>query len=132
MGGVVTFVLIQALILWGFVFAQYPHLPKMLKSDTIVETLVDGCEQGAFVLRLTRPDGQPLRGKVRQEFSTIAPGIQSMGLSAGAEGGENVQPYPVVDPSTGTLAILANAPFPSAIADARTSATRSAFDSKWL
>jgi hypothetical protein len=23
----------------------------------IVDTLVDGCEQGAFVLRLTRPDG---------------------------------------------------------------------------
>jgi hypothetical protein len=38
-------------------FAQLPHLPKMLKADAIVDTLVDGCEQGAFVLRLTRPDG---------------------------------------------------------------------------
>jgi hypothetical protein len=38
-------------------FAQLPHLPKMLKADAIVETLVAGCEQGAFVLRLTRPDG---------------------------------------------------------------------------
>ena len=38
-------------------FAQLPHLPKMLKSDAIVDTLVEGCEQGAFVLRLTRPDG---------------------------------------------------------------------------
>jgi hypothetical protein len=38
-------------------FAQLPHLPKMLKSDAIVDTLVDGCIQGAFVLRLTRPDG---------------------------------------------------------------------------
>ncbi len=28
----------------------------MLKADAIVDTLVDGCEQGAFVLRLTRPD----------------------------------------------------------------------------
>lgn len=38
-------------------FAQLPHLPKMLKADAIVDTLVEGCEQGAFVLRLTRPDG---------------------------------------------------------------------------
>jgi hypothetical protein len=38
-------------------FAQLPHLPKMLKAEAIVDTLVDGCEQGAFVLRLTRPDG---------------------------------------------------------------------------
>lgn len=37
-------------------FAQLPHLPKMLKADAILDTLVDGCEQGAFVLRLTRPD----------------------------------------------------------------------------
>jgi RecD/TraA family predicted helicase len=38
-------------------FAQLPHLPKMLKADAIVDTLVEGCEQGAFVLRVTRPDG---------------------------------------------------------------------------
>jgi hypothetical protein len=38
-------------------FAQLPHLPKMLKADAIMDTLVDGCEQGSFVLRLTRPDG---------------------------------------------------------------------------
>ena len=37
-------------------FAQLPHLPKMLKSQAIVETLVDGCLQGTFVLKLTRPD----------------------------------------------------------------------------
>ena len=37
-------------------FAQLPHLPKMLKSQAIVETLVDGCMQGTFVLKLTRPD----------------------------------------------------------------------------
>jgi len=37
-------------------FAQLPHLPKMLKSRAIVETLVDGCMQGTFVLKLTRPD----------------------------------------------------------------------------
>ncbi len=38
-------------------FAQQPHLPKMLRSGTILDTLVRGCEQGAFVLRLKRPDG---------------------------------------------------------------------------
>jgi hypothetical protein len=38
-------------------FAQLPHLPKMLKSQAILDTLVDGCRAGAFVLRLTRPDG---------------------------------------------------------------------------
>jgi hypothetical protein len=48
-------------------------------------------------------NGQRLRGKIRQEFSTIAPGILSMGVSAGAEGGQNVQPNPVLDRSTATL-----------------------------
>lgn len=38
-------------------FAQMPHLPKMLKAQAIADTLVDGCEAGAFVLKLTRPDG---------------------------------------------------------------------------
>lgn len=38
-------------------FAQLPHLPKMLKASAILDTLVEGCEQGTFVLRLTRPDG---------------------------------------------------------------------------
>lgn len=37
-------------------FAQLPHLPKMLKADAILETLVEGCAQGSFVLRLSRPD----------------------------------------------------------------------------
>jgi alpha/beta hydrolase family protein len=50
-------------------------------------------------------NGEHLRGSVRQEFSAIAPGVLSMGLSAGAEGGENVQPYPVVDPETATLTL---------------------------
>jgi hypothetical protein len=50
-------------------------------------------------------NGEHLRGKVRQEFSTIAPGILSMGLSAGAEGGENVQSYPVINPETATLTL---------------------------
>ena len=38
-------------------FAQMPHLPKMLKAQAILDTLAAGCEQGSFVLRLTRPDG---------------------------------------------------------------------------
>lgn len=37
-------------------FAQLPHLPKMLNTAAILDTLVDGCVQGSFVLRLTRPD----------------------------------------------------------------------------
>jgi len=38
-------------------FAQMPHLPKMLKAAAILDTLAGGCENGTFVLRLTRPDG---------------------------------------------------------------------------
>ena len=37
-------------------FAERPHLPKMLKAQAIVDTLVSGCEAGTFVLRLPRPD----------------------------------------------------------------------------
>jgi hypothetical protein len=37
-------------------FAQHPHLPKMLNATAIVDTLVDGCVAGDFVLRLKRPD----------------------------------------------------------------------------
>jgi hypothetical protein len=37
-------------------FAQMPHLPKMLNVRAIHETLVRGCEEGAFVLRLPRPN----------------------------------------------------------------------------
>ncbi len=50
-------------------------------------------------------DGKPLRGRVRQEFSPVQPGILSMGVSAGAEGGDNVQPYPVVDRGAATLTV---------------------------
>ncbi len=37
-------------------FAQFPHLPKMLRRQEIIATLVDGALQGFFVLRSTRPD----------------------------------------------------------------------------
>jgi len=37
-------------------FAQYPHLPKMLNTQAIEDTLVAGCRDGALVLQLPRPD----------------------------------------------------------------------------
>ena len=37
-------------------FAQLPHLPKMLNASAIMDTLVDGCVAGDFVLQLKRPD----------------------------------------------------------------------------
>lgn len=37
-------------------FAQRPQLPKMLSRKAILDTLVSGCVDGAFVLRFTRPD----------------------------------------------------------------------------
>lgn len=37
-------------------FAQFPRLPKMLNRKAILDTLVAGCVEGRFVLRLTRPD----------------------------------------------------------------------------
>jgi len=37
-------------------FAQFPHLPKMLNRRAILETLLDGCIQGTFILKLMRPD----------------------------------------------------------------------------
>jgi hypothetical protein len=37
-------------------FAQLPHLPKMLNRQAILGTLVAGCRDGSFVLRLARPD----------------------------------------------------------------------------
>src|SRR5271166_101004 len=37
-------------------FAQLPHLPKMLNASAIVDTLVDGCVSGDFVIQLKRPD----------------------------------------------------------------------------
>jgi hypothetical protein len=37
-------------------FAQFPHLPKMLNRQAIMDTLVQGCLEGQFVMRVTRPD----------------------------------------------------------------------------
>ena len=47
-------------------FAQLPHLPKMLKSQAIIETLVEGCAKGN-VRTQTHPAGPyvSVRGGVR-------------------------------------------------------------------
>src|SRR5262245_29384891 len=37
-------------------FAQFPHLPKMLKRRAILNTIASGCQDGLFVLRSMRPD----------------------------------------------------------------------------
>lgn len=37
-------------------FAQFSHLPKMLNRQAILDTLVNGCREGMFVLRQPRPD----------------------------------------------------------------------------
>ncbi|HEY7067610.1 MAG TPA: alpha/beta hydrolase domain-containing protein [Chloroflexota bacterium] len=53
-------------------------------------------------------NGKRLRGRVRQEFSPVQPGALSIGTSAGAEGGDNVQSYPVMDKATATLTVREN------------------------
>jgi len=37
-------------------FAQFPHLPKMLRREEILRTLTQGALDGLFALRVTRPD----------------------------------------------------------------------------
>lgn len=37
-------------------FAQFTRLPKMLNRRAILDTLVQGCKEGLFILRHTRPD----------------------------------------------------------------------------
>ena len=59
-------------------------------------------------LPLALQDGKPLQGRVRQEFNPMANGILSVGVSAGAERGPDVQPYPVLDRATATLTMRQN------------------------
>ncbi len=47
-------------------FALSPQLPKMLNTKAILDTLVLGCKQGQFVLRVVRPD-RSVRTFWRQE-----------------------------------------------------------------
>jgi hypothetical protein len=37
-------------------FAQFPHLPKMLSRDAIIDTIARGTADGVFVIQLKRPD----------------------------------------------------------------------------
>ena len=37
-------------------FARFPQLPKMLNRQAILDTILQGCLEGQFVLRLVRPD----------------------------------------------------------------------------
>jgi Protein of unknown function (DUF499) len=58
-------------------FAQRPQLPKMLNRKAILDTIVDGCVNGAFVLKLTRPD-KSVRTFWRQTPDEVA--IKDAGL----------------------------------------------------
>ena len=49
-------------------FAQFPQLPKMLRRQEILDTLVQGAADGFFVLRATRPD-RSVRTIWRQQAS---------------------------------------------------------------
>ena len=60
-------------------FAQRPQLPKMLNRKAILDTIVDGCVNGAFVLKLTRPD-KSVRTFWRQTPDEVA----IKGIDAGA------------------------------------------------
>jgi len=52
-------------------FAMSPQLPKMLNPRAILDTLVLGCKEGQFVLRVTRPD-RSVRTFWRQELDEAA------------------------------------------------------------
>ena len=59
-------------------FAEFYRLPKMLNRKAILDTLVDGCRKGAFVLRLVRPD-RSVRSFWREQPDEIAlkdPGLE--------------------------------------------------------
>ena len=49
-------------------FAQFPQLPKMLRRQEILDTLVQGAANGFFVLKATRPD-RSVRTIWRQQAS---------------------------------------------------------------
>jgi hypothetical protein len=65
--------------------------------------LIDQSDNVVAYLPFAQKEGKPLRGRVQQEFNPMAEGILSMGVNAGAERSQDVQPYPVLDRSTATL-----------------------------
>jgi len=60
-------------------FAERPHLPKMLKRQAILDTLINGCVEGFLVLRLARPD-KSARTFWRQRPDEVA--LKEAGLEA--------------------------------------------------
>ena len=70
--------------------------------------LIDRGTNVVAFLPFASQQGEQLRGRVRQEFNPMAEGILSVGVSAGAERGPDVQPYPVLDRTTATLTMREN------------------------
>ncbi|GHV50881.1 hypothetical protein FACS1894168_2560 [Deltaproteobacteria bacterium] len=67
-------------------FAQYPHLPKMLKTKAVLETLAQGCVDGILVLRLVRPDGSArVWWRSRPDTAALDDAELELRLSAKAE-----------------------------------------------
>ena len=68
---------------------QLPHLPKMRNASAIVDTLVDGCVAGDFVLQLRRPD-KSLRTwwRTRPDEEALKDVDMEVVLSTAAELGE--------------------------------------------
>lgn len=67
-------------------FAQIPRLPKMLKASAITDTLVEGCDRGTFLLRLTRPDGTfRTWWKARPDDNALSDSALELVLPEGAE-----------------------------------------------
>ncbi|MCW5968654.1 MAG: ATP-binding protein [Blastocatellales bacterium] len=66
-------------------FAQIPHLPKMLNRRAILETLLQGCVDGQFVLRSVRADRsfKTFWRKAPDEESLKEPGLELVLPEAG-------------------------------------------------
>jgi hypothetical protein len=65
-------------------FAQFPRLPKMLNKKAILDTLVNGCKSGTFVLVQLRPD-QSRKTFWREDVDEAAlsdPALEVMASSA--------------------------------------------------
>ncbi len=60
-------------------FAQFPRLPKMLRPQAVLDTLLAGCESGLFVMRLTRPD-RSVRTFWRERPDDVAVKDPSLGV----------------------------------------------------
>jgi hypothetical protein len=70
--------------------------------------LIDRRTNVVAYLPFALQEGSHLKGRVRQEFNPMREGILSVGVSAGAERGPDVQPYAVLDRATATLTIRQN------------------------